>query len=132
MKKLQDQVSQLRKENKKLVETLRETIEELRAVKHTEGKLFLCEKWDDENYEIGTEDQDQIALVPIDGENSLANAARLVKCWNMHDELMGALEDLVNWVEIKEINETPGFSFNQAKTLLELIKQSNNNPNQSL
>lgn len=34
------------------------------------------------------------------------------------DELLKALTDLVEWVENKEVNETPGFAFSQAKAAI--------------
>lgn len=106
--------------------------------KHTEGNLRIVrlgESWKVKeetviaNVECST-GQYSVALLAKGNTNEYlsfeaeANAARLVKCWNEYDSLVKALSDLVKWVETKEVNETPGYSFSQAKSLLKLIKQS--------
>ncbi len=71
------------------------------SAKHTEGELHapgMCEIHDEQHRIVA--DTNPIMNNGVhhsfaDGEGE-ANAARLVKCWNMHDELVEALERLAN------------------------------------
>lgn len=60
---------------------------------HTKGELKTVATFDKLYLHIGTM---RIADIPNTGaiseEEAIANAERLVKCWNCHDELVDALE----------------------------------------
>lgn len=79
--------------------------------KHTQGKLIINYpdvNNDKDEFIIG---EDQIAgciiipliIIPVNEENldeTEANAKRIVKCWNMHDEMLEALKMCINHVGV--------------------------------
>lgn len=92
--------------------------------KHTEGKLFVRENIDGKNHEIGTARQYAVALVNIHGDNSLYNAERIVKCWNMHDDLIDMIKKLKEELEDSQGYNYEGDAYKQIENAEKLIKQS--------
>lgn len=60
---------------------------------HTKGELVVL----DDKYTITTKERNKLYVAqthPADPEH-IANAEHLVKCWNSHDDLLKACENLV-------------------------------------
>lgn len=71
-------------------------------VKHTEGKLNLTDNG------MFCEDGKYVMYITRPKEERRANTERMVKCWNMHDELVGALESLSGieaWIGDEKMKE---------------------------
>lgn len=60
----------------------------------------------------------QIQEIGEHREQAKANAKRIVRCWNNHDDLVAALEKLVSWLEYRAPGEKPGYSLDVAKEVL--------------
>jgi len=83
------------------------------AGQHTQGEIKVREDYD---YHIVSESGTICGMSYTD--NYKANAARIVKCWNMFDELVGNAANLLNAIKDTPISDEAADAFNKLLVLV--------------